>query len=132
MSLDNTDVAAIQNLAGRYCHLMDAGDGENCSALFTEDAVFEIIDVMTSEGREAIAGAVEMFPQFMPGVRHLVTTMAIEGDGTKATMQAYLLNLNVGETPSLKQTGTYADELVKIDGHWHFARRTLTMDGPLM
>ena len=132
MSLSTGDIAEIQNLAGRYCHLMDAGDGENCAALFAPDAVFEIVDLMTSEGREAIAGAVQMFPQVLPGVRHLVTTMAIDGDGDSATMQAYLLNLNVGDEPSLKQTGTYADELVKIDGHWHFARRTLTMDGPLM
>ena len=46
-------------------------------------------------------------------------------------MRCYLSNVTVGDRPVAIQTGRYVDEVVRTDDGWRFARRTLTLDGPL-
>ncbi len=131
MTLSADDMIAIQQLAAAYCHLIDAGDGERFAQLFTDDGVFEIVDMVTATGHDELAGNAVMFPQVMEGGRHIVQNEWIEGDGDTASMRCYLSNVTVGDRPVAVQTGRYVDELVRTDAGWRFARRTLTLDGPL-
>lgn len=129
------DVLAIQQLASAYCHHIDGGDGEAWADLFTPDGVFDIVDMIAAEGREALVQNALMFPQFLPGGRHVVQNVFVEpdaaGDADKATMRCYLQFVVVGDEPKIVQTGRYVDDVVRTDDGWRFARRTLTLDGPL-
>lgn len=135
MNLPVEDVLAINQLAAAYCHLMDAGDGAGLADLFTPDGVFEIVDLMTSNGADELAQNTALFPQFVPGGRHVVSNVWASpdpaGDANRATVQCYLTTLIAGDTPQLLQTGRYVDEVVRTDAGWRYARRTLTLDGPL-
>lgn len=131
MALHTDDVLAIQQLAAAYCHLIDDGDGEALADLFTDDGTLEIVDLVTSEGREQLVANGGMFPDVMPGGRHIVHNTWITGDGDTATMRAYLSNVQAGESPRYVQTGRYVDDLVKTGDGWRFRHRTLTLDGPL-
>lgn len=132
MTLSAEDTIAIQQLAAAYCHLIDEGDGERFADLFTEDGVFEIVDLVTASGREELAGNAVMFPEAIAGGRHIVQNVWIDGDGDAATMRCYLSAVRAGERPEAIQTGRYVDEVVRTGAGWRFARRTLTLDGPLL
>lgn len=131
MALSTDDIVAIQQLASAYCHHMDDGNGEALADLFTADGVLEITDLVTSTGRDEIIGNGSMFPQVIPGGRHIVQNVLVEGDGDQATVRAYLSNVIAGDTPVQKQTGVYRDQVVRVDGEWRFSHRVLTLDGPL-
>ncbi len=131
MTLSTDDVVAIQQLAAAYCHHMDDGDGEAVASLFVDDGQIEIIDLVTSVGHDEIAANSSLFPQVMPGGRHIVQNVWVDGDGDSATMRAYLANIVAGDTPSAVQTGRYHDEVVRTADGWRFRRRTLTLDGRL-
>lgn len=131
MALSTDDIVSIQQISAAYCHHIDDGDGEAVAALFTDDGVFEIVDLVTSNGPEELAANSAMFPAVMPGGRHIVQNIWITGDGDQANMRAYLSNVQAGETPRAVQTGRYVDELVRTADGWRFKRRTLTLDGPL-
>lgn len=131
MTLSSSDIVEIQQLAAAYCHHMDDGNGAAVAALFVDDGVLEIVDMVKSVGHEEITANCSVFPQIMPGGRHIVQNMFVEGDGDSATLRAYLSNVTAGDTPTAVQTGRYADEAVRTDQGWRFSRRTLTLDGPL-
>lgn len=131
MSLSTDDIVEIQQLAAAYCHHMDDGDGEAVAALFVDDGVLEIVDLVVSTGHEEIAANSSIFPQVMPGGRHIVQNMWVEGDGDAASLRAYLSNVAAGDTPRAVQTGRYRDEVVRTEAGWRFSRRTRTLDGPL-
>lgn len=131
MTLSTDDIVAIQQLAAAYCHHMDDGNGAAVAALFTDDGTLEIVDMVKSTGPEEITANCSVFPQVMPGGRHIVQNMFIEGDGDTATLRAYLSNVVAGDSPKAVQTGKYDDEAVRTADGWRFSRRTLTLDGPL-
>ncbi len=131
MTLSTEDIVAIQQLGAAYCHHMDDGNGEGVASLFADDGVLEIVDMVKSTGHDEIVANCSVFPQVMPGGRHIVQNMWVEGDGDTATMRAYLSNVVAGDEPKAVQTGRYVDEAVRTDQGWRFSRRTLTLDGPL-
>ena len=131
MSLTTDDIVAIQQLGAAYCHHMDDGNGAAVAALFTDDGTLEIVDMVKSEGHEEITANCSVFPDIMPGGRHIVQNMFVDGDGDAATMRAYLANVVVGDTPTPVQTGRYVDQAVRTADGWRFSSRTLTLDGPL-
>lgn len=131
MTLTADDIVAIQQLTAAYCHHMDDGNGEGVASLFVDDGVLEIVGLVRSAGRDEIIANSSVFPQVMPGGRHIVQNVLVEGDGDTATVRAYLSNVVAGDTPTAVQTGRYHDEVVRTDQGWRFRHRTLTLDGPL-
>ncbi len=75
------------------------------------------------------------FPQlldsFARGRRHLLTNHEIEGDGNTATMYCYLTVFN-RDSNTMAGSGTFNDELIKVDGKWLFKKRVLLGDGNVM
>jgi 3-phenylpropionate/cinnamic acid dioxygenase small subunit len=62
-------------------------------------------------------------------VRHWIGNLVVAGDGAHATSRCYMLLFQQVEgSPTLRLSGSYADELRRIDGAWKIARRQITID----
>lgn len=131
MALSGDDQLAIQALVARYCHAVDSGDGAGFAETFTETGVLEV-GARVVEGRPALAEFAEGLPRGSRVPRHVPSNLLIEGDGSRATLRAYVqMYAQVGDPPrqQIVASGRYADELVKLDGQWRFERRVYTGDG---
>ena len=131
------DRAAIENLQARYMFALDWQDPEAYAATFTPDGVL-VSAIAEAKGREAIrAEVVKMrandLAAAQPGLfafsrRHAITNLVLDVHGDRATGRAYwagYINDNPDRKPVLESYGHYEDELVKVNGEWLFARRTI-------
>lgn len=121
------DVVAIQQLIARYAHALDAGNGKEWAATFTEDGVFKFVDSnRVVAGREQIAALVR--PGRKPyESRHNLQSPWIEVNGDTATLKAYLI---VTRGTEVIVTGSYDDTLRRVNGQWLFSERRFTNDKP--
>jgi uncharacterized protein (TIGR02246 family) len=135
-----SDDTAIRTVLARIAQLADQGDLDEYVSLFTEDAVWGMPDnpsvgMLANEKRghaEIRAGAEERRASGLQGpgtnTRHVLTTIAVtlESD-TRATVRSYFLFVvDTATTPSIRTMGQYDDVLVKQDGSWKLAHRTIT------
>ncbi|MGA2305094.1 MAG: nuclear transport factor 2 family protein [Acidimicrobiales bacterium] len=130
MGLTVEDQLAIQGLTARYNFAIDTGDGEAFAAAFVENGVLDAAGQVT-EGRAALADYARAFAGSVRAPRHVITNLVIDGDGTFATLKAYLqLSIMSGEPPqsTVLAIGGYDDTLSKEDGTWRFVRRVFTID----
>ncbi|HWD52069.1 MAG TPA: nuclear transport factor 2 family protein [Acidimicrobiales bacterium] len=131
MGLTVEDQLAIQQLAARYSHAIDSGDGPGYADTFVADGVLDA-GALQVEGRRALEQFADQFPNSVRAPRHVATNLVIDGAGGEATMKAYVqLFAIIGEPPRHQVTasGTYVDTLTKADGNWRFIRRTFNADG---
>jgi ketosteroid isomerase-like protein len=126
-ALEAADRAEIVELSAHFDNSLDAEDAGKFVATFTNDG--ELVGFWgTSKGPEGLRKAhAFMLATFAKDKRHVVTNHEISVMGDHATMFCYL---TVFDRRALAVTGTatFTDELVKRDGHWKFARRTLAAD----
>lgn len=132
--LSAEDYAEIQNLYAYYNLCSDAGDADGYASCFAEDGELRIDAVgLAIRGREALrefkradaARRGERYRRHWNGSLHLQKL----ADGT-VRGRCYLHGYNgaPGALPELADAGVYDDALVKVDGEWKFARRTIAMD----
>ena len=125
------DRAAIHDLFTRYCCALDNGEVETVVACFTADAALKspLIDIKGHHEIRAFAGRFAGRRPAGTQFRHMVTNVAVTLDGDRATATAYLLVLisKDGSHRTLPP-GRYECDLVKEDGRWLFARRTVFHD----
>ena len=132
MALSTEDVLAIHELAARYNHAVDSGDGVGFAATFTDEGA--LVSGERIQGRAALTAFAQGLPSRLPKTRHVVSNLVVEADPIDpdaATLRAYLaLYAGVGEggAPALVGLGTYADTLRREDGRWRFAERVFTAD----
>jgi uncharacterized protein (TIGR02246 family) len=128
---DLDDRLAISDLFTRYCCALDNGEVETVVDCFTADAVLKspVIDLQGTDAIRAFAG--RFAAQRGAGVqfRHMVTNIATQIVGERATATAYLLVLisKDGSHRTLPP-GRYECNLVKEAGSWRFSRRTVFHD----
>ena len=128
---DLEDRIAIHDLFIRYCRALDNGEVETVVACFTPDAVLKspVVDVTGHDEIRAFAG--RFAAQLAAGTqfRHMVTNIVVTVDGEHATATAYLLVL-ITENGAHRTLppGRYECDLVKEQGVWRFARRTVFHD----
>lgn len=130
MGLSVEDQLEIQTLVARYNHAVDSGDGAAFKATFVKDGVLDA-GVVQLEGHDALAAFAEKFATSTNAPRHVATNLVIEGDGSQATLKAYIhMSVMAGDPPQSTVTtaGSYNDTLVKEGGRWKFVRRTFTRD----
>ena len=130
MGLSVEDHMAIQDLAARYNHAIDSGDADAFTKAFVESGVLDA-GALQLEGRAALGQFAAAFPSSVRSPRHVATNLVIDGDGTEATLQAYVqMYVLSGEPPQqvVAASGKYSDLLTKADGTWRFIRRTFTAD----
>jgi uncharacterized protein (TIGR02246 family) len=132
------DRAEIADLIARYLFAMDYHDADAYAGCFTEDGVLDYA-MGTLVGREAIRAEARVFAakigeifvdwQGHPArLRHLVQQKVIRIDGNRAWHTGLwweMTNGGPGGTIATPSFGTYEDELVRADGRWLFARRTI-------
>jgi uncharacterized protein (TIGR02246 family) len=125
------DRAAIHDLFTRYCCALDNGEVETVVACFTADAALKspVIDLAGHDAIRAFAGRFAAQREAGTQFRHMVTNIAVEIYGSRATATAYLLVLisKDGSHRTLPP-GRYEGELVKEGGAWLFSRRTVFHD----
>lgn len=128
-TLATEDLLAIQQLYARYNHAIDSGDGPGWAACFTGDGVFTSGMSGTVTGAEALSAFATGFAARLKA-RHWINNLVIEADGAGARGKCYLilLRLKEGEPATMMATATYNDTLVKDDGNWTFASRTVVAD----
>lgn len=134
------DRIAIQDLLARYAWALDTGDMDSLLSCFTPDAVV-IEDVFEEpdrwEGHDGIRALAEHYwssPGF-PGRQHHVTQTVVQGDSERCSVKAFAFVTECrGEPPyTLRFTGYYEDQLVKVDGSWKFRERVIRLwDGPVL
>jgi len=128
--LSTGDRMAIQQLAARYNHAIDSGDGAAYASTFVEDGVLDA-GPLVLEGREALEQFASAFPGSVHCPRHVATSLLIDGAGAGAVLRAYVqMYALVGDPPrqTITASGTYTDSLVKLEEGWRFVRRTFTAD----
>jgi uncharacterized protein (TIGR02246 family) len=125
------DRAAIHDLFTRYCCALDDGEIDTVVACFTADAVLKspVIDIRGHDEIRAFASRFAAQREAGTQFRHMVTNIAATIDGDRAMATAYLLVLiSKDGTHRTLPPGRYECELVKQDGQWLFARRTVFHD----
>ena len=128
MSLNSDDIIEIQQHYARYNTAIDTGDGKGFAACFVPQGVFDSGMGDVIEGREGIAGFADQTHSAMPGMRHNVTNIVIEGDGSHAQGSAFLIGYLTDGGYKVIVTGRYSDELTKTDDGWRFTKRIFKAD----
>src|SRR4051812_44272170 len=90
------DHVAITQLVARYGPTVDSGSADATAALWVDDGVFEVVDIMTMNGRAEIAGMVngEGHQSLINnGCAHVLTVPHVVVDGDTARGWNYALNI---------------------------------------
>ena len=114
--IDPADHLAIRELIAGYALALDTGDVDGCVQLFTADAEF-LVYGRSFTGHDGIGG---MFRDAPHGL-HLTGVSRIDIHDDTATARSQVLFVRAADLhlrPAL-----YDDELVRVDGQWHFHRR---------
>jgi hypothetical protein len=129
-ALAPADHLAIQETLHRYCHCLDRGRWEEFPALFTEDCVLDLSQVLGRfEGAAGVRQFCEMMRPMGLFMRHLLTNTIARGTADQARAESYVIAITGAHPGAARQaTGIYEDELVKRDGRWLLHRRRLTLD----
>jgi hypothetical protein len=139
LALSAEDQLAISSVLARYCHLNDGGDpGRVASDVFAPDATLDY-GLELTVGSEAIRRFFTAGGDRKHTTAHFVTTIAIEGDGDRATSTCHYQAwrwapetavfgaLRPAETVSM---GAYDDTWVRLEAGWRIQTRSLRILGP--
>lgn len=125
----------IQELVALYTLRTDTRDFRAVPDLFAEDGVWDetVLGAPLCAGREAIdaafgalAAADVRYVVHINGAHHIAT---FTGDSASGTLHLHA-ELMVGDR-RVTVFGYYADEYVKVNGRWRFARRKLAELAPI-
>jgi hypothetical protein len=131
---DAQDCAEIHNLYAYYNLTSDAGDAEAYVSCWTDDGALRIPELgFEMKGRDALIAFKKKDKAGRAGKyrRHWNGAIFLERlDERTVRGRCYLHGLNgmPGTLPDLADAGVYEDLIVKVDGEWRFASRTITMD----
>jgi 3-phenylpropionate/cinnamic acid dioxygenase small subunit len=127
------DERQIRNVVTRLAHLADYGDLDEYTALFTDDAVWDLADTSV-KGTDAIReDRVRRRQQGAQGpgthTRHVNTSLWVDVDGSdEATAHSYFLFVQAADTsPTLALTGRYHDTLRRTPDGWKLAHRRIVL-----
>ena len=126
------DRVEILDLLSRYNQAADLdGNGDAFANTFTDDGIFESSSgEYVARGRQQLADMVKPNAIRDHGTRHWISNVAINVDGDRATMRAYLmaLRISIDGACTISSTGVYHDQLRRVDGEWKFVHRRLEFD----
>ncbi|MFC2028033.1 nuclear transport factor 2 family protein [Chloroflexota bacterium] len=116
---------AIMNLEGEYARTWDTGDAEGWARLFTEDGVFEMVEVGPypagrMQGHQELAGFCQQInSEFGEGLHLIhVPALSIEGDNAEGWVHFEWFNALMGHV-----TGVYQVTYVRTESGWHMVKR---------
>lgn len=126
------DELEIRSIVARLAQYADDGDLDDYVALFTEDAHWAMpgaprtgrADIRAGGEARRADGAVG------PGSasRHMITTVAVDVDGTDVAVadSYWLFYVETTSNPRLQLCGTYHDTFARTPEGWKLARRDIT------
>jgi hypothetical protein len=140
--MTSEDLAQIVRLQTQFAIALDFGDVDAWVNCFTPDGVMVADGPSQARSEGPLVGArwegteqlrslaTSSFAGSHGRVRHWNGPGLVEGDGSAATMQSYLMIVWAGQEKSagVKMTGTYFDRLRKVSGSWRFAERHMVAD----
>jgi hypothetical protein len=135
-TLSPEDRLAIIDLIVSYGYYLDAGDIDAYVDNFTPDGVFAGANG-SRQGREAIRERVnyllavgEVGPAAPMRMRHIFGIPSIHGDSERCHAETYVMipGYDADGNVAFPLIGTYTDEIVRHEGRWRFAQRTIRMD----
>lgn len=123
----------------RLAQTIDYGAHEQWVDCFTDDAVFEMVEVRgTTRTTKVRHQGAEALAAFIPGHtcapdyyhKHMTTVPIIEVDRDHASADSYFARIDAGEDgPFLWSFGRYRDQFRRgADGAWRVSRRTLEVE----
>jgi SnoaL-like domain len=127
MELTASDKLEIMELAARFEMALDKEEVENYLAIFVKDGSVQVF-WGTAIGKEQLRqGFYAMLDTFARSRRHCTTNAIIQGDGSEAVMESYLLVFN---REDLHRIGSafVSDRARKIEGQWYLASRQIDVD----
>jgi hypothetical protein len=128
------DYAEIHNLYAYYNLTSDAGDATDYADCWTDDGVLTIDQLnFRLQGRSNFIAFKQKDKAGRAGKyrRHWNGAVFLEWvDERTVRGRCYLHGLNgtPGSLPVLADAGVYEDLIVKVNGEWRFASRSITMD----
>jgi uncharacterized protein (TIGR02246 family) len=125
-ALTSDDRVSITDLVARYARCLDSGDLDGYVDNFAPDGVLFGDHVGHAQIREYVAGIIARRNADPSRRMHFVGLPVIDGDGERATVHSYLLWIQLGAESPISAAAEYADTVVKRDGRWVFASRSLT------
>ena len=139
LSGEAADRLAIKDLIDAYGHDADRREAENQASLFTPDGILE--NIHTEPGREKETTALRGHQQLVAGfstLKKFEVTMHVNGQSTiaihgdTATGETYCLAHHIfmdnGKRILMIMGIRYYDTMVRVNGHWLFAKRELHFD----
>jgi hypothetical protein len=135
---EQADRLAIRQLVDAYAHCADRRLAEEQKALFAEDTHFVVYmdgqgsqPTQVLDGREALTTVFNDLNRYET-TQHFNGQSIITLDGERATGESYCiahhLFTEAGERQLMVAHRRYGDTVVKHDGAWLFAERSLYVD----
>ena len=127
MTMD--DRAEIAALLDRHQLCIDLRDNDGYAAVYTDDGLYESPFAKAGGTPELVEMMARLHASgFTAGKRHFSgpSLVTIEGDRATAVSSWWAAETEPG--PALFATGTYVDELVRVNGRWKIASRRQTVD----
>lgn len=121
---DAQDRLEIRELIDRAMILVDLRDYAGYGALYTADGRYES-DFAHAQGPDDISAMSRGLTEsgFTAGKRHFTGPTEVEVNGDRARVLSYWWVADFQEDTRVFATGTFTDELRKVDGRWRFAHR---------
>lgn len=121
--LTTADRLELHELPGRYGDAIDDRDWPRLDRIFTDDAVFDLVDL----GVPLLVGLPEI-KRFMDEdaqhpKTHTMTNIYVDETADRVTLNFRIIALQRG---GLAGTASYYDDVVKIDAGWRVRHRVVT------
>lgn len=130
--MEFTDYLEIQNLLGRYGHLIDTADWDGFADLFTPDATLDYTAVRAPRILHGRAEIVDYFRSANHPSAHHVTNIVVEEvpGAPRPEVQVrskFLVPFTrPGHVPTRWYGGDYLDTVVRTEDGWRFASKVCT------
>lgn len=124
------DRIAIVDLLNRHQIVIDDGNPTAWADLFAPDGEYAS-PFGQAKGTAALVALSAQFKAygFTKGKRHLIGPITVDIHEGQASARSYYWVAEIEQFPPvIVSTGTYQDELIKLDGAWKISRRSQTID----
>ena len=120
-------VEGIRATIAAYTHALDDGRVDDVVATYSPDGVFDMPEVGTFEGHDALRAAYEGWRPRKPQRHLVVNTHVTDWDDHEATALSDVVFILEGSTGwAVQLVARYRDVLHQTDGRWLFHRRAVS------
>ena len=119
-------VEGIRATIASYTHALDDGRTDDVVATYCPDGIFEMPDLGTFEGHDALRAAYSDWAPRRPQRHLVVNTLVADWSEHEATAVSDVIFMLQGKDGWATQfVARYHDTLHRVDGTWRFHRRTV-------